>query len=183
MVRTVDAAKDVKPTRFAHFVLRARDLEASIAWYEKVLGMRMQHRAEAIAFMTYDDEHHRLAIAQAPNTADVAPGAPGVDHVAYTLESLEDLLCLYKRLEAEDILPVWPINHGLTTSMYYEDPDGVRVEFQVENFATTEELNAYMKGPAFAANPIGVNFDPEKLVERFENGDPMEELIQLGSAS
>ena len=30
--------------------------------------------------------------------------------------------------------------------------------------------------------PVGVNFDPEKLIDRFESGDPLEELVQLGSA-
>ena len=50
------------------------------------------------------------------------------------------------------------------------------------NFETKEELNAYIRGKAFAENPIGVNFDPEKLIERFESGDPLEELVQLGSA-
>ena len=183
MARTLDAGRKVVPTKFAHFVIRARDVDASVAWYENVLGMRMQHRAEHIAFMTYDDEHHRIAIAQAPNLDEVPNGAPGVDHVAYTLESLEDLLCLYKRLKGDGIMPVWPINHGLTTSIYYQDPDGTRVEFQVENYATKDELNAYIAGAAFAENPIGVTFDPEKLIERYENGDPMEELIKLGSAS
>ena len=108
--------------------------------------------------------------------------APGLDHVAYTLNSLEELLSTYKRLKGEGIVPVWPINHGLTTSMYYEDPDGLRVEFQVENFDTKNELQAYMHSGAFAENPIGVEFDPEKLLERFENGDPIEELLKQGAA-
>ena len=67
--------------------------------------------------------------------------------------------------------------------MYYADPDGNRVEFQVENMESKEELNAFMHSDTFAANPIGVNFDPEKLLERFENGDALEELMLQGSAS
>ena len=171
----------VKPASFAHYVLRVSDLDASIAWYGKVLGMEVAHRNPMIAFLTYDDEHHRLALAQ--TTAEAGPrGAPGLDHVAYTLPTLGDLLCTYKRLKAEGIEPVWPINHGLTTSMYYADPDGCRVEFQVENLATKDELNAYMRSDAFAENPIGVEFDPDKLLARYENGDPLEELVQQGSA-
>ena len=54
---------------------------------------------------------------------------------------------------------------------------------EVENFETKDELNAYIRGESFAENPVGVNFDPEKLIERFENGDAIEELVQLGSAS
>lgn len=179
--RTVDGDSVVTPTKFAHFVLRVKDIEKSIAWYSAVLGMEVVHRAEKLAFLTYDDEHHRMAIFET-DVAEAPKGAPGLDHVAYTLASLGDLLSTYKRLKARDILPVWPINHGLTTSMYYEDPDGCRVEFQVENFATKEELQGYMRSGAFAENPIGVDFDPDKLLERYESGDPMKELFKLGSA-
>lgn len=182
MARTVDATETVKPATFAHFVLRVSDLDASIAWYEAVLGMEIVHRADRIAFMTYDDEHHRLALAQTPVEADVPRGAPGLDHVAYTLSSLEELLSTYKRLKARDILPVWPINHGLTTSLYYQDPDGCRVEFQVENFDTKEALQTYMRSEAFAENPIGVGFDPDRLLARYEAGDPVEELLRQGAA-
>ena len=136
MSRKVDEKKQVKLAKFAHFVLRAKDLNKSVAWYKTVLGLDVQHKNPMLVFMTYDDEHHRLAIVQAQNKDEAPKGTAGVDHVAYTLDSLEDLLVLYKRLKGEGILPVWPINHGLTTSLYYEDPDGIRVEFQVENFET-----------------------------------------------
>lgn len=184
--RKIDSAKKIKSQTLAHFVLRVSDMKKSIAWYEAVLGMRVVVDAGLLTFFTYDDEHHRLAMVETPTpAAEKEKGAmppPGLDHVAYTLESLEDLLITYKRLKEQDILPVWPINHGLTTSLYYADPDGNRVEFQVENLDTREELNAYMVSEAFAANPIGVEFDPEKLLERFENGDPIEELVKQGAA-
>ena len=182
MSRQLDSETLIRPSRFAHFVLRVRNLEESIAWYQAVVGMEIVHRAETIAFMTYDEEHHRLALAQTPVAELAPPGAAGLDHVAYTLDSLGDLLSTYRRLETKGILPAWPINHGLTTSLYYADPDGNRVEFQVEHFATAAELRGFMESEAFAANPIGVGFDPEKLALRYENGDPIEELVKQGSA-
>ena len=184
--RKIDPEKKIQSQTLAHFVLRVSDLKKSIAWYEAVLGMKVVHDAGNLAFFTYDDEHHRLAMVETPTPAAEHEkgtfGPPGLDHVAYTLESIEDLLITYKRLKQADILPVWPINHGLTTSIYYADPDGNRVEFQVENLATKEELNAYMASDAFAENPIGVGFDPDKLLERFENGDPIKELLKQGAA-
>lgn len=182
MTRTLDPETLIKPSKFAHFVLRVSNLEESLAWYQTVLGMEIVHRAERLAFLTYDDEHHRMAMAETPVKEKAEPGAPGLDHVAYTLDSLGDLLSTYRRLKAKGILPAWPINHGLTTSMYYEDPDGNRVEFQIEHFKTPEELRGFMESEAFAKNPIGVDFDPEKLAERYERGDPLEELYQQGSA-
>ncbi len=44
--------------------------------------------------------------------------------------------------------------------MYYADPDVNQMEFQVDSFGTNEEINGYMRGPHFSANPIGVEYDP-----------------------
>ncbi|MEM7078399.1 MAG: VOC family protein [Pseudomonadota bacterium] len=179
MSRNVDTNKKVNVS-LEHFVLRVADLQRSIDWYTNVLDMEVVHRNPMICFMTYDDEHHRLALAQTPVEADIPRGAPGLDHVAYTLGSLDDLVTKYKQLKAKEIMPAWPINHGLTTSLYYADPDGNRVEFQVENFASKEELNAYMRGDKFAENPIGMTFEPEDLLQRYEAGDALEDLVRIG---
>lgn len=53
---------------------------------------------------------------------------------------------------------------------------------QIDNFPDTTELAAWFASRAFANNPIGVNFDPEKLLARWQNGDPEDELIRRGSA-
>ena len=47
---------------------------------------------------------------------------------------------------------------------------------------TPPELQGYMESEEFAANPIGIEFDPEVLLARYENGDPLEELLLQGSA-
>lgn len=182
MTRTLDSSGPVKPTHFAHFVVRVRDIERSIAWYRTVLGMEIVHRNPTLAFLTYDDEHHRLAIAQTPVEESPPPGCVGVDHVAYSFATLGDLLGHYVRLKREGIRPVWPVNHGPTTSMYYEDPDGNRVEFQVDNFGSESQVKAWFESETFAQNPLGVSFDPDKLVARYEQGDPLEELVKQGAA-
>lgn len=181
MSRDVDLSKTIRPSKFAHIVLRTRDLERTQQWYINVLGMEVIFANEMVAFMSYDEEHHRLALFNTPGEAPPS-GASGLDHFAYSFNELGDLLQAYKRLKALEILPVWCINHGPTTSLYYEDPDGIRVELQVDNFSTEEELKGYMYTEAFETNPIGVEFSPDRLLERYENGDSMEELILQGSA-
>ena len=96
--------------------------------------------------------------------------------------SFGDLLDLYERLKTAGIMPVRTINHGPTTSIYYADPDGNGVEFQIENYPTMEECMDFMRSDTFEANPIGVDFDADVLVERFRRGDPLEELVKQGSA-
>lgn len=183
MNRTIDTTLLIKPAHFAHFVLRVTDLKASIAFYEKLLGMHVVHESSFLAFMTYDEEHHRIALVVTPVADPSPPGAAGLDHVAYTFTSLETLLGSYLRLKSLGIAPVWSINHGPTTSLYYADPDDNRIELQVDNFATAKQTQHFMESGAFATNPIGVEFDPDRLVARFEAGDPLEELKKQGSTS
>jgi catechol-2,3-dioxygenase len=171
-----------KPSKFAHIVYRTRRFDEMIAWYEKVFEAKVQYRNPVLAFLTYDEEHHRFAFA---NLSALNPkGAPavgrpdvGVDHVAYTYASLADLIDTYTRLKREGIAPYWPIRHGPTLSLYYKDPDGNRLEFQVDCFATAEEANAYMLSDEFASNPIGVRFDPDELVEQLRKGVPEAKLL------
>ena len=182
MARTLDSKPVISPARFAHAVLRTRHLEEAIAFYETVLGARVVFRNAIIAFLTYDEEHHRIALAMTPQQEPAPLGAAGLDHLVYTYEDMGQLLATYERLKQAGIHPAWTINHGPTTSFYYADPDGNRVELQIDHFATEAEAKAWMEGGAFEKNPIGVEFDPEKLVERYLRGDPIEELIEQGSA-
>lgn len=170
------ASKKIVPAKFAHAVLRTNKFQAMVDWYTIVLGAEVVFGNPNIAFMTYDDEHHRLAIVAYPGTEDRSPRSAGLDHLAYTYASLGDLVATYERLKAAGITPVAPINHGMTLSMYYRDPDGNKVELQIDNFATVEELKGFFRSNDFSKNPIGVSFDPEELARQYHAGVPDSEL-------
>jgi catechol 2,3-dioxygenase-like lactoylglutathione lyase family enzyme len=169
----------ISPARFAHFVLRTGQFDRMAEWYKTVLAARIVFRDERLCFLSYDDEHHRLALIHRPGLAQRDPESAGTDHVAYTYRDLGELLATYRRLKAHGILPHRPINHGVTTSMYYRDPDNNRVELQIDNFATAAELQGYFQSPAFAANPVGVTYEPEELCRRYESGEPMADLLRI----
>jgi catechol-2,3-dioxygenase len=160
-----------------HVVYRTRRFDEMIRWYETVFDARVQYQNPVLAFLTYDDEHHRVALI---NMAMVQPEAPetdsrgiiGVDHVAYTYGSVDDLLENYAQLKEKGILPYWCIHHGVTMSMYYADPDGNQMELQVDAFETSEAANEYMTGPHFSANPIGVEYDPDEVLAQLRAGTP-----------
>jgi hypothetical protein len=103
-------------------------------------------------------------------------GVIGVDHVAYTYASLSDLFDSYLELKAMGIGPYWCIHHGITVSMYYGDPDGNQMEFQVDCFAANDDANAIMYR-AFAINPIGVEYDPDEWLAEVGYGTPIEDLL------
>jgi catechol 2,3-dioxygenase-like lactoylglutathione lyase family enzyme len=170
------AAAVVSPVKLAHMVLRTSRFGEMIAWYKTALGAHPVFENELLAFLTYDQEHHRVAILKVSNLADQTEGAAGVHHVAFTYATLADLLSNYERLEALGIKPVFVINHGPTTSLYYADPDHNQLEFQVENFATVEDSTAFFYSAEFAENPIGVEFDPQELLRRLRAGEAEQEL-------
>jgi catechol-2,3-dioxygenase len=161
----------ISPARLAHVVLRTSQFDALVNWYLTTLGARMAFSNGALAFMTYDEEHHRIAVLNIPGLGPQLEGVAGVHHMAFTYASLSDLVATYERLDKLGIRPVACMNHGPTTSMYYADPDGNQVELQVDNYDTVEEASAFFYGPAFATNPIGVDFDPAELARRFHAGE------------
>ena len=175
-------AENIVPGKLAHFVIRAKRFPEMLDWYRTAFHARTSFENPVIAFLTYDDEHHRMAFL---NTAHLpAPDRmyTGVDHIAFTYRSLADLLLTYERLKKLGIVPFWCINHGPTTSMYYRDPDGNELEFQVDNYASVAEACAYFDSAAFAANPIGVDFNPDELLRKLRAGVPAAELLRQGAA-
>lgn len=74
-------------------------------------------------------------------------------------------------------LPYWCVHHGITVSLYYADPDGNQMEFQTDCFSTNDDANAFMHGPHFAVNPIGVEFDPEAMLARLHAGESEAALL------
>jgi catechol-2,3-dioxygenase len=172
----------IRPAKFVHVVYRTRRFEEMVRWYEKVFDAKVQYRNPVLAFMTYDDEHHRfafvnLAVLQPEGSEKDRQGSIGVDHVAYTYRSLAELFDNYFQLKEQGVLPYWCVHHGITVSMYYGDPDGNQMEFQVDACSSNAEANAFMYGPGFDANPIGVEYDPEDWLARIQAGVPESELL------
>jgi catechol 2,3-dioxygenase-like lactoylglutathione lyase family enzyme len=174
--RTARTRVSPVPSKLAHVVLRSPNFQKMIDWYKAVLGAEASYENEGLAFLTYDEEHHRVAIINMPHLAQRPSGAAGMDHMAFTYDTLVDLVAHYTRLKDVGILPFWGINHGPTTSFYYRDPDENQLEFQVENFDTLAESNAFFGSAEFAENPIGVDIDLEDFARRVRAGEPEKAL-------
>jgi catechol-2,3-dioxygenase len=175
------------PIKISHIVLQTNNPKAMQEWYCTVLDGEMVHDAGFISFMSYDDEHHRVAFinpgmleTRRPSENGMLAGREsGLHHIAFTLESLGDLLDTYARLKEEGIRPFWCINHGVTTSMYFRDPDNNQVELLIDNFAQARDGLAFMKSEAFAKNPVGIEYDPDDFVARFRAGATEKDLLAM----
>jgi catechol-2,3-dioxygenase len=162
----------LSPKAFVHVVLRTtpQSFPSLVHYYKTFLGAHASYENEFLSFLTYDEEHHRIAIIGAPETGPKAPTTCGLEHIAFSFDTLKDLALSYQQRKAHGITPYWCVNHGPATSIYYKDPDGNKIETQVDNL-TNDEATAFMMSEEFAINPFGVDFDPEEFVRRVESGE------------
>ena len=164
--------------KFAHVVFQTGQPDRMRDWYCSVLDGHVVYQDDALCFITYDDEHHRVALLTPPNELQrKLPTTASVHHVAYTFENIDDLLERYVLLRDQEITPAVCIAHGVTTSIYYQDPDANFVEMQIDNFATPADATNYMLGPEYANDSVGPAFDPEAMLAARRGGTRVEELI------
>jgi catechol 2,3-dioxygenase-like lactoylglutathione lyase family enzyme len=79
-------APRTNPRRLAHVLVFTADVAASIAFYERVLGLRLSDRSnDGIAFMhgIHGSDHHLLALAKAQG--------PGPHHLSWDVGSINDI--------------------------------------------------------------------------------------------
>jgi catechol-2,3-dioxygenase len=165
------------PPSFAHVVFRTSQADAMRGWYGQVLDGRVVYEDDNLAFITFDEEHHRVALIKSPTPLEHrTPAVAAMHHVAYTFDDLDGLLERYEKLRDAGITPAVCIAHGVTTSLYYRDPDGNFVEMQVDKFADPDEATAYMLGPDFAGDSVGPAFDPERMLRARRDGAAADEL-------
>src|SRR5271165_581279 len=119
-----------------HVNLKTTRLKEMIEWYGAVVGLKAQHIAPVGAWLTNDAANHRLALLAFPGMSDDADkdSHTGMHHTAFEFSSLDALFEKFAELRRLGITPAACLDHRLTMSMYYLDPDRNLVELQVDNF-------------------------------------------------
>lgn len=121
--------------RLGHVNIYVRNAERARAWYAKVLGLHTYHFAPGrAAFLSADlDQSHEVALMQ---LGDDAPGPQkgqvGLNHMAWMVDSLDDLTAAYRRLKENDVKIERIVDHGLSLGIYFRDPDGNGLEVSFE---------------------------------------------------
>ena len=162
----------IKPA-LHHATMRTSHLDEMVAWYVQVIGARVTFRNEHACWTTNDEANHRVAFLAVPGISDDAQKVShnGLHHLAFEYASFDDLMSSYSRLDGEGVSPAFCLDHGMTVSIYYRDPEANYVELQCDCFGDWKRSCEWMETSAdFQANPIGVFFDPRKVYEAHRSG-------------
>lgn len=155
-----------------HFAWRCRDAEETRHFYEDILGLPLRHLIRAdkvpstgeycpyvhIFFQMKDGSYIAFFDLGDNVSAEPSPNTPSwVNHIAFRMGSMKELFAMKSRLEAVGVDVVGVTDHHICQSIYFFDPNGIRVEL---NVATVSE--AEMKSHAAEAHSLLKKWTKEK---------------------
>ncbi|MFN4088434.1 MAG: lactoylglutathione lyase, partial [Alphaproteobacteria bacterium] len=122
--------------RYLHTMLRVLDLDKSVDFYTRLLGMKLLRRRDyeggkfTLAFVGYGDEADHTVIELTHNWDQEThyEKGDGFGHIAL---AVPDIYAACAKLEKEGVKiprPPGPMKHGTTVIAFIEDPDGYKIE-------------------------------------------------------
>lgn len=120
----------IQAHKLGHIVLKVRDAGKSRDFYTQTLGLKVAHEdlKRGTVFLSFGREHHELALFQLATGEPPSAAQPGLHHMAWRLRDFEELREAYKELKAMGVPVESTVEHNVTRSVYFPDPDGNRVE-------------------------------------------------------
>jgi catechol-2,3-dioxygenase len=168
-----------------HINLKTTRLKQMVEWYSEVVGTEVGFQDDTGAWLSNDEANHRIALLAFPGFVDdpERETRTGMHHSAFEYPSFEELNSGYLRLRGTGIEPEFCLDHGMTLSYYYRDPDGNRVELQCDAFGDWAKSAEWMRtSDAFHSNPIGAFVDPARIAEAAAAGESFDEIHRRSMA-
>ena len=127
----------IQAKKLGHIVLKVRDAAVSRDFYTRTLGLKVSHEdlAHGAVFLSFGVEHHELALFQLATGEAPSAAQPGLHHMAWRLDSFDELKEAYRELKAIGVPVESTVEHNVSRSIYFRDPDGNRVELYCDNYA------------------------------------------------
>ncbi len=140
-----------KPKYLGHVNIYVRNAERSHTWYQDVLGLHTyDFRPGRAAFMSADvDQSHEIALVEVGENAPAPQqNQVGLNHMAWMMESLDDLKELYQRLKDKNVPIDRVSDHGISIGVYLRDPDGngIEVSYEIPRSQWPREEKLFLDG-------------------------------------
>jgi catechol 2,3-dioxygenase len=148
-----------QPRAIGHIVLNVSDVERSTRFYRDVVGFEVARMRpdKSGAFLTCGVVHHNLALFKAPpGAAPAKKGQIGLNHFAFQVNDYKALQDTHRRLVDAGAVIDHIVDHGMTRSVYFLDPDGLMMEIYANTFDTEDEGLAFMKATPGQATPMDI---------------------------
>ncbi|MBV8454462.1 MAG: VOC family protein [Deltaproteobacteria bacterium] len=156
----------IKTERIGHVVLKVRNLEHSRAFYTEVLGMDVMMEIPAIpaVFLANNRrDHHEIALFEVGAEAEgLRTKQIGLAHVAFRLRNEQDLRAAYNEFKEKHVPISFTVDHGVTKSIYFRDPDGHELEVYCDN--SPEEI-AKFPNPYLGMSKLDFALDDPGLAD------------------
>lgn len=127
--------------RILHTMLRVKDLDASIAFYENALGMKLLRKKDypsgkfTLAFVGYQPESEAAVIELTYNWDDREYTlGDAFGHIAIEVDDIKSVCEKVKSLGYRVTREPGPMKHGTRELAFIQDPDGYSIELLASGF-------------------------------------------------
>ena len=144
--------------RVGHVVIKMRDLDAAKRFYRDILGMKITDEREGFGvFFRFQDYHHDIAVFKVDEDADAPQrNQVGLAHIALVADSFDTVKTMHRRLKEHNVPIVRTVDHGITKSVYFQDPEGNELEIYCE----VPEVDWHDVETIIVADPIDLEATP-----------------------
>ncbi len=138
-----------------HLSLFVSDPETSAKWYADVLGMVEHARGPEWIMMSFGEKHHDIALIKAATGAH--QGGMGLQHYGMEIEgNFETLQRLHGMLIQKGVEIVKTTDHAVGNGLYFNDPDGNRLEYFLETVHDNAEAIQRFHDAGAPSRPIEI---------------------------
>lgn len=130
--------------KIGHVHLKIRNLEKSIAFYQRYLDMKITEQvADTFVFMSAGEMHHELALQEVGAHADTPKRYDvGLYHVAFEVPDKKAFIDTYKKLQ-NDGVAAYPVDHRISWALYFSDPDNNGIEVYWDTRGTEDGVEIW----------------------------------------
>lgn len=149
-----------QPNGVHHLAVMASDIKKHITFFSEVLGCPLSaifdmHGVPGAlhAFLKLND-HCYFSIVQLPQIADIpielgkthagtgggVSAAGTMQHMAFNVDTDEDLLAMRDRIRSHGVNVIGPIDHGMCKSIYFAGPDQLTLEVATSAVAVDPDI-------------------------------------------